>query len=132
MASSSGVGAGSWWRRVRAGSITLSAIAVASARAITLERSSLRASMILGSLVHGGGFASSVAASSAALASFLQLPLHAVQFMWAPFSASRKGVGLDTKTKSRSSEDLASLAAQTLFGGGKKQKERTVRVRTAL
>lgn len=65
---------------------------------------------------------------------FLALPLHAIQFALAPFSATRKGAALNAKKKklNQSNEDLASLAAQKFFGGGKKQQMRTVRLRTAL
>ena len=70
------------------------------------------------------------------LRAFLSLPAHAVAFALAPFNMSRKGATLTKKTKkdlaSQSHEDLASLAGQKFFGGGKKQSKRTVRLRTAL
>ena len=47
--------------------------------------------------------------------------------MLAPFSASREPAAGQKKT--RSSEDLASLAGRKLFGG---DAQRSVRVRTAL
>ena len=50
-----------------------------------------------------------------------------IEFMLAPFSASREPAAGQKKT--RSSEDLASLAGRKLFGG---DAQRSVRVRTAL
>mmetsp|Transcript_17959 Transcript_17959/g.53428 ORF Transcript_17959/g.53428 Transcript_17959/m.53428 type:complete len:234 (-) Transcript_17959:48-749(-) len=68
-----------------------------------------------------------------ALRGWWELPLHALRFALAPFNGSRAGASLqDTTKKSISSEDLASLAGQKLFGAGKGQAARTVRVRTAL
>ena len=69
-------------------------------------------------------FAAKTTESSALFFASLWRP---IEFMLAPFSASREPAAGQKKT--RSSEDLASLAGRKLFGG---DAQRSVRVRTAL
>ena len=75
-------------------------------------------------LLAATAFAAKTTESSALFFASLWRP---IEFMLAPFSASREPAAGQKKT--RSSEDLASLAGRKLFGG---DAQRSVRVRTAL